>query len=276
MTTTAQQRAAKKLADALATDPFFSPDTNLDISGCPSLMPLQETDTNWIDPRFGGLDSGSRNTRDFRAFLEQETNRQGDESRVNLGKGVTGEMRQDAKGWLCEYQFQGMKCITRGKARDDAAMAAARHVFNYRPDVRELDDEELQLCAWTAQGGDAVEAASKYIGFAIRDAAEQGERILTNPKYAETIDKAVFFAWSRSRNDYSLSDKEFPKFLRKYARHKRLTIALCDSAFDAYKAELRQAEQDAPPPEPEVNLEDLSDDQITAAYRGVAREMARR
>jgi hypothetical protein len=89
----------------------------------------------------------------------------------------------------------------------------------------------------------------------------------------------VFFAWSRSRNDYSLADRDFPRYLNRYARHKRLTLALCDSAYSAYQDELTRADQAAhsEPQEREPDasdLEEMNDAQIDAAYKGVAKELA--
>jgi hypothetical protein len=155
-------------------------------------------------------------------------------------------------------------------------MSGARFVLNWKPEVRELDAKELQLVAWIPQSGKPMEAAEKYITLAILRAIELGERILSDPRYAPTIDAAVLFAWTRSRNDYTLSDRDFPKFLKRYARHKRLTMAFPDHAFTAWKNET-EVESIAPDPEPDApDFEGMDYAEVEKTYRTVARVSARR
>jgi len=80
---------------------------------------------------------------------------------------VVGDLREENGEWVCEYQFQGAQCIAKAKSRDDAAMNAARHVMNHRPDTRELTAEEEQACAWLAECGKPVESAEQYLRYAI-------------------------------------------------------------------------------------------------------------
>lgn len=280
--TQAAQKAAQRLLAVIEKDPFLQGGgyANVDLSGHPSLQGLsEETFENPDVPLCG---SGSPDARELRAFLEQEVNRAQGPGQVNLGKNVIGKVAHDGKEWLCDFTYQGKLRRTKAAAYDDAVMQASRFVFNRRPEIRKLGEDEEQLVTWLAQSGKAVEAAEKYIRCAIPRAGELGERVLTDPKYAETIDEAVFFAWSRSRNDYSLADKDFPRFLKRYARHKRLTLALCDAAFSAHAEELKKHERDAlfaPAQEREPEAEDfeaMSDSQISEQYKAVAKEFARR
>jgi hypothetical protein len=140
----------------------------------------------------------------------------------------------------------------------------------------DLDEEEIQEVTWLAQSGNPVQAAEKYITYAIPRATELGERILRDPRFSSTIDAAVLFAWTRSRNDYSLSDRDFPKFLKRYARHKRLTLKLIDAAFDAWNNEPNEVEAEAAPQPDAINFEEMDDAQIEGTYKAVARASARR
>lgn len=289
MTTQAAQKSAaqKKLDDARAHDPFWVDDgfSPIDLRGLPTMQPLVgESNSSWIDEQFAPLDErgSGAGARDLKAFIEEQVNRAQGPNQVHLGNDVIGELKQDADGWFCQYQFNGARHITRGSSADDAAVRAARYVQNWQPDTRDLSAEEEQLVTWMAQSGKAVQAAEKYIRLAIPRAGELGEKVLTAPKFAATVDEAVFFAWSRARNDYSLADKDFPKYLKRFARHKRLTLAVCDAAFQSYQDELNKAEREAmfqPPVErmPEQSdLEQMSDDEINRSYRSVAAALARR
>jgi hypothetical protein len=63
--------ARTKLEAIRRTDPFYDPDTNLDLSGCPSLQQLPSED--WTDDKFSQLDlRGSKGGgADLRRFLTQ-------------------------------------------------------------------------------------------------------------------------------------------------------------------------------------------------------------
>jgi len=279
----AAQKAAKKLLEAIERDPFLQGGDvdRVDLRGSPSLQPIE--DATCEDERFAPLSgSGSSDAKELRAFLEHEANRVQGPGQVNLGKNVIGKVVHNGKEYVCDFTIGGKPYRTKAAAHDDCVMQASRFVFNRRPDIRELDAEEEQLCTWLAQSGKPVEAAEKYIALAIPRAGELGERVLTEPKFAATVDKAVFFAWSRATDAYSLSDREFPKFLMRYARHKRLTLTLCDSAFQSYQDEVKKAERDAlfaaqPERQPEAaDFEAMSDSQVDAQYKAVAKAVARR
>ena len=278
---TASVKAAQKFADAIARDAFLQDGGHeqLDTRGIPS---LQDGDSNWIDEEFAPLDTrgSGLGSRDLKAFIEQESVRAQGPGQVNLGKGVIGKVFHDGKEWLCDFTYQGKLRRTKSASYDDCVMQAARFVFNHKPDIRELTAEEEQLVTWIAQSGrpDAgTLAAEKYLSFAITNAGALGMRVLTDPKYAETVDEAVFYAWSRATDSYSLSDRDFPKFLKRFARHKRLTMSICDTALQAYQEAAKRAERAAlltPAPEPEPTAEDfdsMSDEQLEAQLHRVAR-----
>src|SRR5258708_3294837 len=279
---TASVKAAQKFADAIARDTFLQDGgfEQLDTRGIPS---LQDGDSNWIDDEFAPLDTRGSGigSRELKAFIEQESVRAQGPGQVNLGKDVIGKVVHDGKEWLCDFTYQGKLRRTKAASYDDCVMQAARFVFNHKPDIRELTAEEEQLVTWVAQSGrdDAGElAAEKYLSFAITNAGALGMRVLTDPKYAATVDEAVFYAWSRARNDYTLSDRDFPKFLKRFARHKRLTLAVCDAAWQSYLGAAKRAERAAlltPAPEPEPTAKDfdeMSDTQINAAYKRIPPE----
>ena len=280
---TASVKAAQKFADAIARDTFLQDGGHeqLDMRGIPS---LQDGDSNFIDDRFAPLDErgAGLGSKELKAFIEQEAVRAQGPGQVNLGKDVIGKVVHDGKDWLCDFTYEGKLRRTKAASYDDCVMQAARFVFNHKPDVRQLTAEEETTVTWLAQSGKAAQAAEKYIRFAIPRASALGEKVLTDPRFSETVDEAVFFAWSRARNDYSLSDRDFPKFLHRFARHKRLTLAVCDSAYQSYLEAAKRAERAAlltPAPEPEPTADDfdaMSDTQLDAAYRGVARELSRR
>jgi hypothetical protein len=278
MTATKATTAQQRYQQIVNSDPFLKgDDVHLDLSGHPSLhRPLDEADTSFEDERFSRL-SGPHGaaSRELKAFLMEQANRPQAANQVNIGKGIVGTVTHDGQQFVCTYDFNGTTQETTGKTRDDAAMAAARFVLNWKPDIRELTDEEIQEVTWLAQSGSAVAAAERYIVHAIPRATELGEQILRDPKFSSTIDAAVLFAWTRSRNDYSLSDKDFPKYLKRYARHKRLTLALLDAAFDAWKHEPSEVEGD-PAPEPAIDFEEMDDAEVENTYKAVARASARR
>jgi hypothetical protein len=168
MNTQAAQ-AAKKLADAMTSDPFLQgDDIHLDLSGHPSLQPKPTIDSTFEDERFSPLTgTGGVAARDLKAFLEEQSHRAQGPNQVHLGRDTVGTLSHDAQGWTCTYQFQGKRYVSRGKSSDDAAMAAARFILNFQPAIRELSDEEERECELLASSGRAVEAAERYIARAI-------------------------------------------------------------------------------------------------------------
>jgi hypothetical protein len=273
---------AKKLAAAVASDPFLKgDDVNLDLRGFPSMQPLE--DTSFEDEKFAPLSgSGSADAKDLRAFLEQETNRAQGPGEVNLGKGVVGKVAHDGQQWTCDFTHQGKLLRTKDVSREECMMKASRYVFNYRPDIRKLNETELREVAMMAQGGDAATAAEKYLMYAISAAGELGEKIFTDSRFEGVIDQAVWTAWAYSHDDYSLSDREFRRYAKDHCKGKRFTLTLLDSAWTAYKVELQKqarAKLFEPQPEREPNKEDfeeMTDAQVEAQYRSVAAAHSRR
>lgn len=282
MSTATLAAAAKKLAKVIASDPFLKgSDVNLDLSGFPSLQPL--ADTSFEDEQFAPLSgSGSQDARDLRAFIEDQATRAHGPDQVNLGQGVVGNVVHDGHEWVCDFKFQGKLLRTRKVSRDDCVMEACRHIHNYRPDIRKLSESELRSVALVAQSGDAAAAAEKYLMYAIPSAGELGEKIFTDPRFADVIDTAVWTAWAYSHDDYSLSDREFRRFAKDRCKNKRYTVSLLDSTWEVYKAELQKTEraklfEPRPEPEPEAgDFEAMTDAQVEAQYRSVAAAHSRR
>ena len=281
-TATQRAAAAKKLAKVIASDPFLKgDDVHLDLGGFPSLQPL--TNETFEDDKFAPLSgSGSSDARDLRTFIEQEANRAQGPDEVSLGKGVVGKITHDGQQWICDFNHQGKQMRTRDVSRDDCLMKASRYVFNHRPDVRKLDENELRTVAMMAQCGDAAAAAEKYLKFAIPNIGELGEKVFTDPRFADVIDTAVWTAWAYSHDDYSLGDREFRRYAKDYCKNKRYTLTLLDNAWAAYKSEVQKAERDklfAPEPEPApraADFEAMGDSQIDLQYKAVAKAFARR
>jgi hypothetical protein len=279
--------AAQKLADAMLADPFIGPDSQIDWSGCPSVNTIADADFDGhsMAPLTG---VGGEDASALRRFLEAEFSREQGGSHVQLGNVMTGpvsgELTEAPDGWTCTYEFDGARYVSKGRTREDAAMAAARYVQNYMPDTRELTAEEEQTCAWLAECGKPVESAEQYLRYAIPRAGVLGMKVFTDQTFAAVIEEAVFFAWSRSRNDYSLADTDFPHYLARFAKHKRLTLAICDAAWTKYQADSAKAEREAlfqPEAQPDsqtvaAGLEEMSDAQIDAAMKSVTRMAAKR
>ena len=101
----------------------------------------------------------------------------------------------DGKEWLCDFSYGGKLRRSKAASYDDCVMQAARFVFNHKPDIRQLTAEEEQLVTWLAQSGKTVQAAEKYIRFAIPRATELGE----HRSYRETCVKLTNSDDSSSR-----------------------------------------------------------------------------
>jgi hypothetical protein len=285
--------SAQRLKEAAATDPWISDDIQIDWSGVPSMRPLPQ-DESFIDSRFSPLSNsadeylmrGGDKAQGLRAFVEQETSRATAPNAVNLGKGIVGKVSHDGQQYACEFAVDGKAYRTKATVYDDCVMQAARFLFNRKPDIRELTAEEKQLVIWTAQGGRALDAAQKWVELSCPGATEQ--QLMSDPKYLRVFDEGAWYGWAYSHNEYSLSDKEFPRYLKKFARGKTLSLALIDSAFGAYKAETSAAQRSAlfnpqPQPEPELNqqtivdgLEEMSDAQLNDTMKRYVRSQAGR
>src|SRR5207249_5157350 len=135
----------------------------------------------------------------------------------------------DGQQWKCKFQFKGQECQGTGETRDGAVMAATRYVTSKTtdPDVIEPSETQLNYIASLAAAGRLAEGIEKYLSVAIVKKNLSPRTILSDQRYSETLDRAVWFIWSRANNEFSFShDANFAFYLEKYAAGKRFSVDL--------------------------------------------------
>src|SRR5216684_3013479 len=162
----------KTVEEILKSDPFYSPDTNLDLSGHPAFyratIPPAKPDP--FEPRDSGV-----GPNDLRKFIENETAEKTPPSTVHVGEAEFRVYYHESR-WHAVGVAAGLKHHVTGKDREeilDKLVRLGQRVEKER-DIHELDAEQLRTVAWMAQSGNVSGALAKYIEFAVPNGNEIG------------------------------------------------------------------------------------------------------
>ena len=206
----------------------------------------------------------------------------------NLPGGYVGRVVRRSDGsYLCAVQMPDgtRRRFISKRGAEEAAMLAAKRLTE--SEIRPLTAEELRTVAWMAKENAGM-AAAKYVACALKMPDDLWDKrgiqpVLADPKYANLINEATFFAWSHSRHDYDKGDKQFPIFLDRFCgQGEPRTIPTIDAAFEAYKKQQttatikeRFAEQEPTPEEIERGLNDMDDAEMNRQFWQTAKHIAR-
>ena len=276
----------------MKSDPFYSADTNLDLSAYPHLQqaladPEPEEKFAPLDMRGTGLGSSDlkqllRNP-DREAILElrdPELLRKFDEEH---GDGVTvlaGGVRFQISHRDGKWKAQGTTpdgTLHRFTAstRDELFPKISRAVSENS--VRELTPEQELQVTRLAQSGDEATAFGQYflarIGPKVTTMDDPFE-LLSDPKYRSVCDDAAYFIWA-ARNDNYIPSPKFEEMLGRVAETKPLNARLITSIWIRYLDEKQEKNQQADSPEQAETLEDLDDEAITKTYWNTLKHVAR-
>jgi hypothetical protein len=279
--------------EVLRSDPFYSPDTNLDLSAFPWLRPLADAPVD--DGKFAQLDRrgmgmGSSDLKKFLTNPDRES-----VAELRDPEALKKYDEQHGSGttvYASNVPFQisqrGGKWRAQGKTPDgtvhrftaDTRDGLFPKITNAvsETSVRELSDGERLQVVRIAQSGDPRGAISKYLEFSIgqRRASSYGdaEELLADPRLAQVFDECSMLTWFASRPRVEDSD-EFQEFLQRYRGGRPLNHDLLDGAYAAFSNE-RNRIVFAEPPRDEgtteraltaADLENLSDEQIEAQVK---------
>ncbi len=303
-----------KLDEILRSDPFYSPDTLLDLSGFPSHLQKQpgdaaeDFDKNGF-PVLGRQDGELKGLREFVQNPDSEAVERiaGETSDPELLERVEdGRAEQAAKEFkaahpdyyatqhnneaLADYLEEfGLEITAQNFAKAFRALSRAGQLEARPGSYRRLTEAEKLHCGQLAATGRVDEAISEYVTTALGDEADtiaestSAEAFLSDPAYRPLVIEATLFAWQNSRHDFSPT-RERLAFLKDYCGNRFVTVGLLDAAWKA----CQRAEQDArldttfaapdavaeAEPTPQ-SLDDLEDGELEKLYHRSAGEIAR-
>jgi len=283
--------------EVLKSDPFYSPDTNLDLSAFPWLTPLADTSVD--DDKFAPLDTrgmgvGSSGLKEFLAnpdresvaeLRDPETLRKFDEGHGGTtfhANGVAFQVYQRdgkwrAKGATPDGTLHRFTADTRDALFPKISRAVSENT------VRDLTESEQLQVVRLAQGGDTSGAIVKYLEFAIGEKRGRGyadpNELLGDPALSEVFDAAAMLTWLAARPKVEDSD-EFQEFLQRYRGGRPLNHDLLDGAYMAFEKQeymtlLPRAAQKAEEPAIPARLDDLDDESVERLMSDTKRQFAR-
>lgn len=153
-----------------------------------------------------------------------------------------------------------------------------------RETIQELTEGQLTEVARMAQR-DRVAAINIYLGHAFPQGYAENndaDQIVNDPRLANFLAHVCSFVWLNSRLDATDSE-DWRDFAAQFCGDRPVSCALLDNAWAAFTdsrnrlifTDLPRHTQEEAPAAAE-RLDDLSDDEINATYKGVARAFAQR
>jgi hypothetical protein len=288
---------AAQLDAILKSDPFYSSDTNLDLSAFPHLQeslaaPEPEEKFAPLDTRGMGLGSSDlkallrnpdreaiKELRDpelLRRFDEEH----GDGRTVYAG-GVPFQIAHRDGRWRAKGETpNGTVHRFTAATRDDLFPKINRAVSENT--VRELSPGERLECVRLAQSGQIREAIARYLEFAIGRARasryDDANALLGDPALTEVFDDACMLTWFAARPNVQDSD-DWGAFLQNYAGGRPLTHDLLDGAWHSFEHQHTSHLLDTrllDAREPTVtDLNDLDDETINKTFWSTLKHAAR-
>jgi hypothetical protein len=277
----------KQAAQPRFEDPFLTPDTNLDLSGCPSFRELSSEDET-SDPFLGGdwAKLTAENRDSLKTGVIALANLRDPEIRSHLkGLGIedptesrdfflaSGEQAKAYLGddgvWRVTIFFENGTQKTykfeNAASRESAQIMAARHVARTVVNVKKLSKSQELDVIRMCQVGKIQDAIVNFLFFSL---GEIDTDPLNDPRYLPVCNQAVWFCFIHSTPDYTPDAKPFmEKFL---AGREALTVHLLQIAFKRFQEDQkritllpRNGEQDTQIQNSEIDLESLSDEEIS-------------
>lgn len=277
--------AAKTVEEVLRSDPFYSPDTNLDLSGHPAFhsatIPPAKPDP--FEPRDSGV---GRN--DLRKFIENETAEKTPATVVHV-LDEPFAVFYDKGTWRATGKLAGMKHALTGKSRDEVLNKLIH--LSQRVEAEAIHDltpsQEIEI-ARLCQSGNRGEGIARYLEYRIGERAEQygnGSEMVSDPELQNVMAECAYFCWLNSRADVRDSE-EFRTFLSDYAGSRPINFDLLDAGWTAFLPHQDKQSREAAvarfakpeelsAKEVQAKLEDMSDEEIKKQYWSTAKAIAR-
>jgi len=220
----------------------------------------------------------------------------GEEKIIHVN-GIAGRIWYENGEWVLSLPVTENRVRKELRVNAPTAEEAVNKILEYfqKPvvqKIRELSDKErLEVARMAATNtADAINGAiGLHFAYAVpkaRNASlDQIRTLASHPFYADVVNESVFFCWSHAHPGYSLTDKEFPKWLRKFLRGKAYTINSVNHAYTVYLKEKQQAsnralfepvvEKEPTSAEIQQDLNDLDNEALKALFTRVRVHAAR-
>jgi len=270
--------ANNKLEDILRSDPFYSPDTQLDLSQFPHLTPL--SDASFEDDRFAPLDrSGSgHGSQDLKQFLADQTVDR--RPSVVHAAGAQFKVFFSDSLWRAEGTVNGQR--HRYTANDrDGLLSKLATIPKPNPFRKLTEEQELQVIR-LAQSGDRLTAIGTYLRFAIGDARaaqyDSPVEMMGDPKLIPVMDDCCNFCWYHA-NPHAIDTPDWHEYKNHVLAGRPATFQLLDAIWLRYQdhIETQPQQPEEPMPDPDIpgELNDLDDGEVDQLMLATKREFAR-
>jgi hypothetical protein len=294
----------KTAEEVLKSDPFYSPDTNLDLSAFPWLNPLADAPVD--DDKFAPVDTrgmgvGSSALKKFLAnpdresvaelrdaeLLKQYDEQQGSGSAIYASnipfQIIQREGKWHAKGTTPDGSVHRFTADTRDGLYPKITNAVRQNTVRKLTEPQRL--EVIRLC----QSGDRITAIGVYLKHCIGEerASEYDSPVemMTDPRLVPIMDECANFCWFHS-NPHAIDTPEWGEYRDRILAGRPATFQLLDAIWLRYQDHLERENRSAllgqlhAPDEPEVvdptevesSLEDASDADIEKMMTATKRE----
>jgi hypothetical protein len=164
---------------------------------------------------------------------------------------------------------------TTAETREQAQTQVARFFSKKTLTSRKLTEGELLYVTRLVQTGKLEDALVNHVYFAI---GEQAENFYDDPRVTPFCNAACWFCFEQMEPNFT---EEARAYMERYLANKPVvTIPLLRSAFESFEIEKARADRPVllprePAPEPEIDIEDLSDAEIAELKTRSLQEYAR-
>lgn len=289
-------KTAADLSEILKSDPFYSPDTNLDLSAFPHLQPLADDSQTDDDVRM--VKENSYRLRDELSKMIEQNPNDPEIARMLKEAGIENPALPTTvyiaeKPFIIAYKeglWRGEGVLNRlrhrltAKSREELLGklgALARKAK--RETVQELTEGQLTEVARAAQR-DRVQAIHLYLSYALPEGYAENndpEEIVNDPRLAAFLSQVCEFVWLNSRLD-ATDSQDWRDFAAEFVGNRPVSCALLDNAWAAFTDRRNRlvfvpppAAQEAAPSEAPERFDDLDDSDIEKMMNSTKREFVR-
>ena len=275
MTATKRERIT-----GLGYDPNFG---GIDLSGCPSAQDWPK-DASFIDDRFAPMDTtgSGHGSAGLKKFIAEQAAEGEGASVVHVGESEFRIFYRDGV-WNADGEANGKR--HRYTASDKDTLMGKLVVLAKQTAIHDLTrGEQLQVIR-LCQNGQKHEAIGYYLNLALGQGRYADDaNVITNPELLPLMNEIAEFTWFHSTPQAQDTD-EWHAYKEEFLHGRPVTHDLLDAAFEAFQDHQKQNRytllssqvEEPKPVDPRAvaaSLEEMTDAQVDAAYKGVARELA--
>jgi len=263
----------------LGYDPNFG---GIDLSGCPSAQDWPK-DASFIDDRFAPMDTtgSGHGSAGLKKFIAEQAAEGEGASVVHVGDNAFRVFSKDGQ-WHADGEVGGKR--HRYSAPDrDALLGKLMKLAARRDTIKKLSELQLLEVARIAGTGDRVAAINRYLEYAVpqalADKYDDPNEIVNDPALRTFMDSACEYVWLNSRLDATDSE-DWQDYKAQFVGQRPVSCALLDHAWSEFSSSRNRlvfapSVKEEPEPQPvAADIENMTDAEIDATYKGVARSFA--